>query len=195
MIACENSGHEVENDFAEVSKIVEAGATSKSIKDYELTRYACYLIVQNGDPRKEVIALGQTYFAIQTYCQDIADHFNQLDEDRRRLVVHGDIKQWNQLLVETAHDAGAITNEVFATLQNAGYIWLYGGLDVEDIHDRKGLTARQKILDYMGSTELIANSFRISQTEGKWYLRKLIGIDRVNYMLYAIYSIKERRFV
>lgn len=120
MIACENSGHEVENDFADFSKIVEAGATSKSIKNYELTRYACYLIVQNGDPRKEVIALGQTYFAIQTYRQEIADHFNQLDEDRRRFVVHGDIKQWNQLLVETAHDAGAITNEEFAIFQNAG---------------------------------------------------------------------------
>ena len=144
MIACENSGHEVEYDFAEVSKIVEAGAASKPIKDYELTRYACYLIVQNGDPRKEVIALGQTYFAIQTYRQEIADHFNQLDEDRRRIVVRGDIKQWNQLLVETAHDAGVITNEEFAIFQNAGYMGLYGGLDVEDIHDRKGLTARQK---------------------------------------------------
>ena len=130
MIACENSGHEVTYDFAEVSKIVEAGAASKSIKDYELTRYACYLIVQNGDPRKEVIALGQTYFAIQTYRQEIADHFNQLNEDRRRLVVRGDIKQWNQLLVETAHDAGVITNEEFAIFQNAGYMGLYGGLDV-----------------------------------------------------------------
>ena len=89
MIACENSGHEVSYDFAEVGKIMEAGAASKSIKDYILTRYACYLIVQNGDPRKEVIALGQTYFAIQTYRQEIADHFNQLDEDRRRLVVRG----------------------------------------------------------------------------------------------------------
>ena len=149
MIACENSGHEVEYDFVEVSKIVEAGATSKSIKDYELTRYACYLIVQNGDPRKEVIALGQTYFSIQIYRQEIADYFNQLDEDRRRIVVRGYIKQWNQLLVETAHDAGVITNEEFAIFQNAGYMGLYGGLDVEDIHDRKGLTARQKILYYM----------------------------------------------
>lgn len=91
-----------------------------------------------------MIAFGQTYFAIQTYRQEITDHFNQLDEDRRRLVVCGDIKQWNQLLVETAHDAGVITNEEFAIFQNAGYMGLYGGLDVEDIHDRKGLTARQK---------------------------------------------------
>lgn len=174
MIACENSGHDVSDDFAEVSKIVDAGATNKPIKDYELSRYACYLTVQNGDPRKEVIALGQTYFAIQTYRQEVADHFNQLDEDRRRLVVRGDIKQWNQLLAETAHDAGVITNEEFAIFQNAGYMGLYGGLDVEGIHARKELQVGQKILDYMGSTELIANLFRISQTEEK--LRK----DEVN---------------
>ncbi len=170
MIACENSGHDVAYDFAEVSKIVNAGATSKPITDYELTRYACYLIVQNGDPRKEVIALGQTYFAIQTYRQEVADHFNQLSEDNRRLVVRGDIKQWNQLLAETAHDAGVITNEEFAIFQNAGYMGLYGGLDVDDVHKKKGLEVGQKILDYMGSTELIANLFRISQTEEK--LRK-----------------------
>ena len=157
-------------DFPEVRKIVNAGATSKPVIDYKLTRYACYLIVQNGDPRKEVIALGQTYFAIQTYRQEVADHFNELDEDRRRLVVHGDIKQWNQLLAETAYDAGVITNEEFAIFQNAGYMGLYGGLDVDDIHKRKNLEVGQKILDYMGSTELIANLFRISQTEEK--LRK-----------------------
>lgn len=115
MIACENSGHEISRDFAEVSKIVEAGATTKNILDYELSRYACYLIVQNGDLRKKVIALGQTYFAIQTYRQEVADHFNQLNEDNRRLVIRGDIKQWNQLLAETAHDADVITNEEFAS--------------------------------------------------------------------------------
>jgi len=167
MIACKNSGHDVVYDFAEVSKIVDAGATSKPVKDYELSRYACYLIVQNGDPRKEVIALGQTYFAIQTYRQEIADRFNQLDEDSRRLVVRGDIKQWNQLLAEAARDAGVITNEEFAIFQNAGYMGLYGGLSVDDIHNRKGLDVRDKILDFMGSTELIANLFRISQTEEK----------------------------
>ncbi len=102
MIACENSGHSVSDDFPEVRKIVEAGATSKPRKDYELSRYACYLIVQNGDPRKEVIALGQTYFAIQTYRQELADHFNQLDEDRRRLVVRGDIRQRKRIMLLAA---------------------------------------------------------------------------------------------
>lgn len=170
MIACQNSGHEVTNDFPEARKIVKAGATEKPVLDYELTRYACYLIVQNGDPRKEVIALGQTYFAIQTYRQEVADQFNQLDEDSRRLVVCGDIKQWNQLLAETAKNAGVITAEEFAIFQNAGYMGLYGGLTVDDIHAKKDLEVGQKILDYMGSTELIANLFRISQTEEK--LRK-----------------------
>lgn len=170
MIACENSGRIVEYDFPEVRKIVAAGATTKPILDYELTRYACYLIVQNGDPRKEVIALGQTYFAIQTYRQEVADHFNELDEDSRRLVVRGDIRQWNQLLAETARNSGIITNEEFAVFQNAGYMGLYGGLTVDDIHKRKGLEIGQKILDYMGSTELAANLFRISQTDEK--LRK-----------------------
>ena len=186
MIACENSGHSVTDDFAEVSKIVEAGATSKPIKDYELSRYACYLIVQNGDPRKEVIALGQTYFAIQTYRQELADRFNQLDEERRRLVVRGDIRQWNQLLAETAHEAGVITNEEFAIFQNAGYMGLYGGLDVDDIHDRKELAVVQKILDYMGSTELIANLFRISQTEEKLRKDQIKGARKATETHYAV---------
>lgn len=93
MIACENAGHSILDQFPEVGNLVVGGVAPREKVDYELTRYACYLIVQNGDPRKEVIALGQTYFAIQTYRQELADHFNQLDEDRRRLVVRGDIKQ------------------------------------------------------------------------------------------------------
>ena len=182
MIACENSGLSV----SDLRKIVEAGGASKPKKDYELSRYACYLIVQNGDPRKEVIALGQTYFAIQTYRQEVADHFNQLDEDKRRLVVRGDIKQWNQLLAETAHDAGVITNEEFAIFQNAGYMGLYGGLDVDDIHTRKELEVGQKILDYMGSTELIANLFRISQTEEKLRKDNIQGAEKATSVHYNV---------
>jgi len=138
-LACKNSGFSVNDDFPEVRKIVEAGATQKKIIDYELSRYACYLIVQNGDPRKEIIAFGQTYFAIQTRRQEVADYFNQLDEDNKRLVIRGDIKQWNQMLVEAAHNAGVITSEEYATFQNAGYMGLYGGLTVEGIHERKNL--------------------------------------------------------
>jgi len=177
MIACQNSGHDIDADFPEVRKIVKAGATTKKVTDYELTRYACYLIVQNGDPRKEVIALGQTYFAIQTYRQEVADRFNQLDEDNKRLVIRGDIKQWNQMLAEAAHNAGVITNEEFAEFQNAGYMGLYGGMTVDEIHDKKGLKIREKILDFMGSEELIANLFRISQTESKLKRENIQGVS------------------
>ena len=167
-LACKNSGFDIADHFVEVNKMVEIGSgTSRNVTDYELSRYACYLIVQNGDPRKEVIAHGQTYFAIQTRRQEVADYFNQLDEDNKRLVVRGDIKQWNQMLAEAARNAGLITNEDYAVFQNAGYKGLYGGLDVEDIHARKNLKKSDKILDFMGSEELAANLFRITQTESK----------------------------
>lgn len=167
-LACNNSGFEIQDHFPEVRKMVEIGSnTVRELIDYELSRYACYLIVQNGDPRKEVIALGQTYFAIQTRRQEVADYFNQLDENNKRLVIRGDIKQWNQMLLEAAHNAGVITNQEYAEFQNAGYMGLYGGLTVDDIHERKKLKDNERILDFMGSTELIANLFRISQTEEK----------------------------
>ena len=168
MLACKNSGFVVDNHFPDVRKTIEMPkSATKQIIDYKLTRYACYLIVQNGDPRKEIIALGQTYFAIQTRRQELADTFNQLDENNKRLVVRGNIKQWNQLLAEAAHNAGVITDEEFAIFQNAGYMGLYGGMTVADIHRKKKLKEKEKILDFMGSTELIANLFRISQTEEK----------------------------
>lgn len=187
MIACENSGRSTLECFPEVRKTSPMpNGGVKDILDYELSRYACYLIVQNGDPRKEVIALGQTYFAIQTYRQEVADRFNQLDEDSRRLVVRGDIKQWNQLLAETVRNAGVITAEEFAIFQNAGYMGLYGGMTVDDIHRRKGLAIGQKILDYMGSTELIANLFRISQTEEKLRKDQVSTSDAATAVHYAV---------
>ncbi len=179
MLACRNSGFDANDHFPDVRKMVDIGSGSKrKIKDYQLSRYACYLIVQNGDPRKEVIALGQTYFAIQTRRQEIIDAFHQLDEDNKRLVIRGDIKQWNQMLADAAHNAGVITNEEFAIFQNAGYMGLYGGMTVEDIHTKKELRVNQKILDFMGSTELIANLFRISQAEEKLKNDHVLGVEQ-----------------
>ena len=188
-LACNNSGFDVQDHFPEVRKMVVIGSnTIRELLDYELSRYACYLIVQNGDPRKEVIALGQTYFAIQTRRQEVTDYFNQLDEDNKRLVIRGDIKQWNQMLLEAAHNAGVITNEEYAEFQNAGYIGLYGGLTVDDIHKRKNLKENEKILDFMGSTELIANLFRISQTEEKLKKDKVHSCSKATATHYEVGS-------
>ena len=193
MLACQNSGFSIDNHFIEIDKLVEMPTKlsnkqenfgfvdlnkTKKIKDYKLTRYACYLIVQNGDPRKEIIALGQTYFAIQTRRAEVAEYFNQLDEDNKRLVIRGDIKQWNQMLAETAHNAGVIDDNDFATFQNAGYMGLYGGETVADIHNRKQLKSKEKILDFMSSPELIANLFRISQADEKIKKEEICGADK-----------------
>ncbi len=166
--ACKNSGFIVENDFVEVNKIVEAGATSKKIIDYKLSRYACYLIAQNGDPRKEVIALAQTYFAVQTRKQEITEkEYSLLTENEKRFYQRNLTKRGNYSLNQTAKKAGV---KNFDKFHNAGYKGLYNGETADDIAKRKGLRYREDILDNMGSIELSANLFRISQTEEK--LRK-----------------------
>jgi DNA-damage-inducible protein D len=187
MLACKNSGYEVSDHFPEVRKMVNIGSgTQRNVKDFKLTRYACYLIMQNGDPRKEIIALGQTYFAIQTRRAEVGDTFNQLDENNKRLVVRGNIKQWNQLLAEAAHNAGVLTDEEYAIFQNAEYKGLYGGMTVADIHAKKGLKPDEKILDFMGSTELISNLFRISQTEEKLRIEEVSNPAEANNMHYEV---------
>jgi len=187
ILACKNSGFSVYDHFPDVRKtIIMPKNAKKQIVDYELTRYACYLIVQNGDPRKEIIALGQTYFAIQTRRQEVQDAFNQLDENNKRLVVRGNIKQWNQLLAEAAHNVGVISDEEYAIFQNAGYMGLYGDMTVSDIHTKKDLKKNEKILDYMGSTELIANLFRISQTEEKLKRDMVSSKEAANHTHYEV---------
>ena len=167
-ISCKVSQQDVAYHFPEVRKMVEIGSGAKRNQlDYKLSRYACYLIVMNGDPRKEVIALGQTYFAVKTREQELSELYGQLSEEEKRLFVRGDIKQKNMLLAEAAHRAGIKTQYEYATFQDAGYRGLYGGLTAQDIAEHKGLSDGQEILDYMGSEELAANLFRITQTEAK----------------------------
>lgn len=167
-IACKISQQEVPYHFPEVRKtIAMPKGAHKTVIDYKLTRYACYLIVMNGDPRKEVIAWAQTYFAVKTRQKELAELYDQLTEDEKRLFIRGDIKQKNMLLAEAAHKAGIISALEYATFQDAGYRGLYGGLTARDIADNKGLANDEEILDYMGSEELAANLFRITQTEAK----------------------------
>jgi len=170
MTAAEQVNQPANDHFAEVGKMVQLGSgTQREIDDFRLSRYACYLIVQNGDPSKPVIAAGQTYFAIQTRRQELSDDatFQQLSEDQKRVLLRGEVREHNKQLVATAQQAGVETQQEFAIFQDHGYRGLYGGLGARDIHERKGLKKSQKILDHMGSTELAANLFRATQAEEK----------------------------
>ena len=170
--ACKNTGISDIEHFVGADKMVQIGSGAKRIQtDYKLTRYACYLIAQNGDPRKEVIALAQTYFAIQTRKQEIFEkEYNELTEDEKRLYQRNLTKKGNYTLNQTAKKAGV---KKFYKFHNAGYKGLYNGETADDIAKRKGLRYREDILDNMGSEELIANLFRISQTEQKLKREKI----------------------
>jgi len=166
--ACENSGNTISDHFANVGKMVDIGSESqRKVEDYQLSRYACYLIVQNGDPRKEIIALGQTYFAVKTRQQELIENYDSMTEDQKRLAIRREMAEHNKLLVAAAKDAGVTTSLDYATFQNFGYMGLYGGLTAKDIHAHKGLKKNEKILDHMGYEELAANLFRATQAEAK----------------------------
>lgn len=185
--ACANSGHQVDDHFADVGKLVPIGSgAERTIDDMMLSRYACYLIVMNGDPRKEVIAVGQTYFAVKTRQQELIEHYDELDEEQKRLAIRQEMKRHNAALADAAHNAGVIEPIDYAVFQNYGYMGLYGGLKASDIKARKGLKKSQDILDHMGSTELAANLFRATQTEEKLRRENVQGKDAANYTHYAV---------
>ena len=185
-IACEGSENEVPTHFVEVNKIVEAGVSSKDIGDIELSRYACYLIVQNADPRKKVVALGQTYFAVKTRQQELIENYESLSEDTKRLAIRNEMKAHNKSLAEAAQMAGITEPKDYAIFQNKGYQGLYGGLGRKEIHARKGLKKSQDILDHMGSTELAANLFRATQTDEKLRRENIIGKEAANQTHYEV---------
>lgn len=186
-ISCNNSENNSSDHFVEVNKMVNVGSgAEREIDDYELSRYACYLIVQNGDVRKKVIALGQTYFAVKTRQQELIENYDDLDEDLKRLAIRNEMKEHNKSLAEAAQLAGVKDPRDYAIFQNKGYQGLYGGLGRKEIHARKGLKKSQDILDHMGSTELAANLFRATQTDEKLRREKIVGKEAANQTHYEV---------
>lgn len=187
MEACENSNYNVSDHFGEVTEMVPIGSGAKrGFKSYKLSRYACYLTVMNGDSAKKVIALGQTYFAVKTRQQELIENFDDLTEDKKRLAIRNEMIAHNKSLAEAAKMAGVETPQEYAIFQNKGYQGLYGGLGAKEIHARKGLKKSQKILDYMGSTELAANLFRATQTDEKLRREHITGKTAANSTHYEV---------
>ena len=179
--SCETSQQEPESHFAKVGKIVQAGISEKPIVDYKLTRYACYLIAQNGDPRKKPVSFAQTYFAVQTRRKELQDiKIRKLSEDDKRLKLRTEIKGHNKSLSSEAKRCGVIAPLDYAAFQNAGYQGLYDGEERLDIAKRKGLKKKDDILDHMGSEELAANWFRVTQTEAQLKKDNKYGKKRAN---------------
>lgn len=181
--ACKNSGLEVFDHFPRVEKMIKLGKGGiRDIGDLHLNRYACYLIIQNADPSKETVALGQTYFAIQTRKQELLeDAFEKLgSEEEKRMFLRKEMAEHNKLLADAARVAGVIKPQEYAIFQNYGYMGLYNGLGAKEIHKKKGLKKSQGILDHMGSTELAANLFRATQTEEKLKRDKVTGKENAN---------------
>ena len=176
--ACFNSGYRIENHFVEITEMVEIGSgAQRAVKTMLMSRYACYLAIQNADPAKEIVALGQTYFAVQTRKQELSE---EALEDQRRLLLREEMKLHNVQLADAAKSAGVVEPIDYAVFQNHGYMGLYGGLTAKDIHARKELKKSQQILDHMGSTELAANLFRATQTEEKLRREKITGKGKAN---------------
>ncbi|MDE5840869.1 MAG: DNA damage-inducible protein D [Muribaculaceae bacterium] len=179
--ACQKSGVNPHDHFVVTDEMVKIGSNAERQIDIVLmSRYACYLTVQNADSSKEIVAQAQTYFAVQTRRAEQLLDAPFTEEEEKRLMLRSEMKRHNQRLASAAKDAGVRTNKDYGIFQNSGYKGLYGGLDREDIHKRKGLTKNQEILDHMGSTELAANLFRATQTEEKLRRDGITGKENAN---------------
>lgn len=188
--ACSNSGNDVLDHFGDITEMVTIGSgAQRPIDTIKLTRYACYLTVQNADPSKTIVAQAQTYFAIQTRIAEVQqmEEYNRLStEEEKRLFLREEMAKHNSQLADAAKDAGVIEPYDYAIFQNYGYQGLYGGLGAKEIHARKGLKKTQKILDHMGSTELAANLFRATQTEEKLRRENIKGKMKANKTHYDV---------
>ena len=188
--ACSNSGNDVLDHFGDITEMVTIGSgAQRPIDTIKLTRYACYLTVQNADPSKTIVAQAQTYFAIQTRIAEVQqmEEYNRLStEEEKRLFLREEMAKHNSQLADAAKDAGVIEPYDYAIFQNYGYQGLYGGLGAKEIHARKGLKKSQKILDHMGSTELAANLFRATQTEEKLRRENIKGKMKANKTHYDV---------
>lgn len=186
-LACENSSNSIQDHFVDVNKMVKLGSGSeRQIEDIELSRYACYLIVMNGDSRKKVIALGQSYFAVKTRQHELIENYDSMSEDQKRIAIRHEMAKHNKLLVAAAKGAGVETSLDYAIFQNYGYMGLYGGMKAKDIKEHKGLKNNQNILDYMGYEELAANLFRATQTEAKLKRENIQGKANANQTHYNV---------
>lgn len=188
-LACKNADLSELAHFLQVEKMAAVGlGMDRSVPDFYLTRYACYLILQNADSAKEVVALGQTYFAIQTRKQELLEEgYDQLQMDiEKRLFLRKEMAEHNKQLADAAKKAGVIKPWEYAVFQNHGYMGLYNGLGAKEIHTQKGLKKSQNILDHMGTTELAANLFRATQTEEKLKREKINGKEKANQAHYEV---------
>lgn len=186
-VACENSGQSVDGHFLHTTRVSTFGkGGQREIEDVHMSRYGCYLLVQNADPSKPAVAVGQTYFAVQTRRQEQADQLAGLTEEQRRLYLRGEISVYNRRLAEAANMAGVLEPVDFAIFTDHGYMGLYGGLKSRDIQKHKGLKPSQHILDHMSGTELAANLFRVTQTEDKLRREGIQGKAKANETHYSV---------
>jgi len=178
--ACLNSSHRVENHFEQILEMVNIGSgAQRPVEDWKLSRYACYLVIQNADPSKPLVALGQSYFAVQTRRQEMAEE-EALKEDKARLLLRAEMKKHNKNLAGVAKQAGVVQPVDYAIFMDHGYRGLYGGLGMRDVRERKRLKSKEHLLDHMGSTELAANLFRATQTEEKLRRENVRNKDHAN---------------